>query len=41
MDGPSHDRYIAFQMTEVAIPRTLFAEVLRLVDRLRLAPLPP
>ncbi len=36
-----HGRYITFQMAEVAIPRTLFAEILRLVDGLRLAPLPP
>ncbi len=36
-----HGRYITFQMTEVAIPRTLFAEILRLIDRLRPAPLPP
>ncbi len=36
-----HGRYITFQMVEVAIPRTLFAEILRLVDGLRLAPLPP
>ncbi len=36
-----HGRYITFQMTEVAIPRTLFAEILRLIDRLRPASLPP
>ncbi len=36
-----HGRYIAFQLAEVAIPRALFAEILRLVDRLRPAPLPP
>ncbi len=29
-----HGRYITFQMEEVAIPRTLFAEILRLVDGL-------
>ncbi len=29
-----HGRYITFQMAEVAIPRTLFAEILRLVDGL-------
>jgi hypothetical protein len=34
-------RYITFQMAEVAIPRTLFAEILRLIDGLRPAPLPP
>ncbi len=36
-----HGRYITFQMAEVAIPRTLFANILRLIDGLRLAPLPP
>ncbi len=36
-----HGRYITFQLAEVAIPRTLFAEILRLVDGLRPAPLPP
>ncbi len=35
-----HGRYITFQMAEVAIPRTLFADILRLVDGLGLAPLP-
>ncbi len=27
-----HGRYINFQLAEVAIPRTLFAEILRLID---------
>ena len=36
-----HGRYITFQMAEVAIPRTLFAEILGLIDGLRPAPLPP
>jgi hypothetical protein len=36
-----HGRYITFQMAEVAIPRTLFVEILRLIDGLRPAPLPP
>ncbi len=36
-----HRRYITFQLAEVAIPRALFAEILRLIDRLRPAPLPP
>ncbi len=36
-----HGRYITFQMAEVAIPRTLFAEILRLIDRLQPASLPP
>ena len=34
-------RYNTFQMAEVAIARTLFANILRLIDGLRLAPLPP
>ncbi len=36
-----HGRYITFQMAEVAIPRPLFAEILRLIDGRRPAPLPP
>ncbi len=36
-----HGRYITFQLAEVAIPRALFAEALRLIDGLRPAPLPP
>jgi hypothetical protein len=31
----SHGRYITFQMAEVAIPRDLFAEILRLIAELR------
>jgi len=31
----SHGRYVAFQMAEVAIPRGLFVEVLRLIADLR------
>ncbi len=27
-----HGRYITFQMAEVAIPRTLFVEILRLIS---------
>ena len=27
----SHGRYVAFQMAEVAIPRNLFADILRLI----------
>ena len=34
-----HGRYVTFQMAEVAIPRILFAEILRLIAELR--PLPP
>jgi hypothetical protein len=36
----SHGRYIAFQMAEVAIPRRLFADILRLIAALRAPPLP-
>ncbi len=36
-----HGRYVTGQLAEVAIPRALFAEILRLIDRLRPAPLPP
>ncbi len=36
-----HGRYFTFQLAEVAIPRTLFAEILRLIARLRPASLPP
>ena len=36
-----HGRYITFQLADVAIPRPLFAEILRLIDGLRPAPLPP
>ena len=34
----SSGRYVAFQMAEVAIPRKLFADILRLIAELR--PLP-
>jgi hypothetical protein len=30
-----HGRYIKFQLAEVAIPRDLFADILRRIDRLR------
>ena len=36
-----HGRYITFQLAEVAIPRSLFANILRLIDGLRPASLPP
>ncbi len=36
-----HGRYITFQLAEVAIPRSLFANILRLIDGLRPTPLPP
>ncbi len=37
----SHGRYVTFQMAEVAVPRELFRKILRLIDGLRPAPLPP
>ena len=30
-----HGRYMVFQFAEVAVPRTLFAKILRRIDRLR------
>jgi hypothetical protein len=36
----SHGRYIAFQVAEVAIPRNLFAEILRMIAELRPKPDP-
>ena len=36
----SHGRYVAFQMAEVAIPRHLFADILRLIAELRPPPEP-
>ena len=36
-----HRRYITFQMAEVAVSRGLFRKILRLIDGLRPAPLPP
>jgi hypothetical protein len=36
----SHGRYVAFQMAEVAVPRILFTEILRLITELRLPPDP-
>ena len=34
----SHGRYVVFQLAEVAVPRALFAEILRRIDRLRPRP---
>ena len=34
----SHGRYVAFQMAEVAIPRHMFQEILRLIAELRPPP---
>lgn len=36
----SHGRHVAFQMAEVAIPRHLFADILRLIATLRASPVP-
>jgi hypothetical protein len=36
----SHGRYIAFQLAELAVPRMLFAELLRLIDEPRSPPDP-
>ena len=35
-----HGRYAIFQLAEVAVPRVLFAEILRRIDRLRGSPVP-
>jgi len=36
----SHGRYVVFRMAEVAIPRRMFQEILRLIAELRPQPLP-
>ena len=36
----THSRYVTFQLTEVAVPRGLFAEILRLIGELRPPPDP-
>ncbi len=36
-----HARYVTFRLADVAIPKALFAEILRLIDRPRPAPSPP
>jgi hypothetical protein len=33
-----HGRYFAFQLAEVVVPRALFAEIMRRIDRLRGSP---
>ena len=33
-----HSRYVTFQMAEVAVPRDMFAEILRLIAQLRVPP---
>ena len=35
-----HERDVTFQMAEVVIPRDLFADILRRIDRLRPPPVP-
>jgi Transposase DDE domain group 1 len=35
-----HGRYVVFQLAEVAVPRSLFAAILRRIDRLRGPPVP-
>jgi hypothetical protein len=35
-----HGRYLVFQLAEVAVPRALFADILRRIDRLRGPPVP-
>ena len=37
----SHGRCTTFQLAEVAVARELFRKILRLIDGLRPAPLPP
>jgi Transposase DDE domain group 1 len=36
----SHGRYVIFQMAEVAVPRHMFHDILRLIARLRAPPAP-
>jgi hypothetical protein len=36
----SHGRYVMFQMAEVAVPRQMFRDILRLIVRLRAPPAP-
>ena len=36
----THARYVIFQMAEVAVPRALFEEILRLIAHLRAPPAP-
>ena len=35
-----HARYAVFQMAEVAVPKEMFAQILRLIDGLRRRPAP-
>lgn len=36
----THARYVIFQMAEVAVPRGLFSDILRLIAQLRATPVP-
>jgi hypothetical protein len=36
----SHGRYVSFQMAEVAVPRQMFRDILRLIAQLRAPPAP-
>jgi hypothetical protein len=36
----SHDRYVTFQLAEVAVSRQMFQEILMLIARLRVPPAP-
>jgi len=39
--GASHSRYVTFQMAEVAVPRQMFKEILRLIREIAVsAPAP-
>jgi hypothetical protein len=38
--GVSHGRYVMFQMAEVAVPRQVFHDILRLIARMRAPPAP-
>jgi hypothetical protein len=35
-----HGRYVVFQLAEVAVPRAMFEEILRRIERLRPGPPP-
>ena len=37
----SHGRYVTFQMTQVAVTRQIFADILSLIARLRAPRAPP
>ncbi len=36
----SHERYVTFQLAEIAVPRSLFQKILGLIDDLRQRPVP-